>query len=78
MIQATNAFKKLQNIADELIDDRVGIIKFLGEFSREAGAPDFYHFYSEACDKTLKTSGFSWQDEWAHKSNFISKYNRKK
>ncbi|MCZ6801233.1 MAG: YcaO-like family protein [Nitrospirae bacterium] len=55
MIQATNAFKKLQNIADELIDDRVGIIKFLGEFSREAGAPDFYHFYSEACDTTAFT-----------------------
>jgi len=62
MIPATNTFKQLHDMADDLIDTRVGIIKFLGEFPREAGAPDFYHYYSEACD----TNAFTGQKNFAN------------
>jgi len=50
MIHTQSSLKRLIDIADYLVDDRVGIIKFLGEFPRESGAPDFYHYHAQACD----------------------------
>ncbi len=47
----------LPDIAEFLIDDRVGIIHHLKELPKEAGAPDFFHFYAQACN----TSAFSGQ-----------------
>ena len=42
-------------ILDYLVDERVGIVKFLREVPRESGAPDFFHYYAKSCN----TLGFS-------------------
>lgn len=49
MISST-VFHPLFDILDDLVDSKVGIIRHLSEFPREAGAPDFFHFYAESCD----------------------------
>lgn len=33
-----------------LVDERIGIIRHVGELAREAGTPEFFHFYAQACD----------------------------
>jgi ribosomal protein S12 methylthiotransferase accessory factor len=42
--------QRLWNVLESLVDDQVGIVRHVREFSREAGAPDFFHFYAEACN----------------------------
>jgi ribosomal protein S12 methylthiotransferase accessory factor len=45
----------MAGILDHVVDSRVGLIGFLGEEPRDAGAPDFFHFAALAC----KTAAFS-------------------
>ena len=40
----------LSSILDQLFDARVGIINHIGERRRDAGEPNFFHFWSTACD----------------------------
>ena len=47
--------RRLLAMLDDLVDERVGIVRFLREAPREAGAPVFFHFHAKACD----TSAFS-------------------
>lgn len=35
---------------DHLIDDKVGVIRSVAEIPREAGAPEFFHYYADACN----------------------------
>lgn len=50
MIHTQNTFHRLIDIAEYLVDDRLGIIKFLSEFRRESGSPEFFHYCAQACD----------------------------
>jgi len=50
MTQTYSPTKKLFEILDYLIDDHVGVIKYVKELPRESGAPNFFHFYSKACN----------------------------
>jgi ribosomal protein S12 methylthiotransferase accessory factor len=45
----------LREIASDLLDSRLGIVPRVFQIDREAGSPDFFHFYASACD----TQGFS-------------------
>lgn len=40
----------LSSVFDQLFDARVGIINHVGELRRDAGEPNFFHFWSKACD----------------------------
>jgi ribosomal protein S12 methylthiotransferase accessory factor len=62
VIDIKSDYDRLKGIADSLVDDRVGVIKFLGELPRESGAPAFYHFFSQACD----TSAFTRQKNFGN------------
>jgi len=43
-------FAALSMSAQYLVDDRVGIIRFVQEAPREAGDPEFFHYYALACN----------------------------
>lgn len=43
-------FNRLSRIADHLLDEEVGIIRFVKEAPREAGDPAFFHYYAQACN----------------------------
>lgn len=62
MVRTSSSLRRLLDIVDYLVDDRVGVIRHVGEIPREAGAPDFFHFHAQACD----TSAF------CHQKNFAS------
>ena len=40
----------LPDVVEYLLDERLGIIRYVKEVPREAGAPDFFHFYARACN----------------------------
>ena len=40
----------LPDVVEYLVDERIGIIRYVKEVPREAGAPDFFHFYARACN----------------------------
>jgi ribosomal protein S12 methylthiotransferase accessory factor len=44
------------DVAEYLLDESVGIIGHVKELPRDAGAPNFFHFYSEACNTNAFTS----------------------
>jgi len=44
------SFHRLANIADALVDEHVGIVKYVKEFRRESGMPDFFCYYAKACN----------------------------
>ncbi len=46
---------------ESLVDERLGIIRYVKEVPREAGAPDFFHFYARACN----ANAFSRQKNFA-------------
>jgi len=46
---------RLQDIVPWLVDSRVGIIRTVREYHREAGTPDFFHYVGEACDSSAFT-----------------------
>ena len=62
MISTHSSYQRLADVLGYLVDDRVGIIKYVGEFPREAGGPDFFHFFGQACD----TSAFTSQKNFAN------------
>jgi ribosomal protein S12 methylthiotransferase accessory factor len=41
-------FYRLSSIVEHLVDRRVGIVRYVEEVRREAGAPDFFHFQAKA------------------------------
>ena len=55
MIHTDSPARRLFETAEYLIDDRVGIIKRVWEVPKDPGAPDFFHFYAQACDTTAFT-----------------------
>lgn len=40
----------LPDVVEYLVDERIGIIRYVKEVPREAGAPNFFHFYARACN----------------------------
>lgn len=42
------SLQRLANIADCLVDEHVGVVKYVKEFRRESGIPDFFCFYGKA------------------------------
>jgi ribosomal protein S12 methylthiotransferase accessory factor len=48
MSETSYSLQRLYNVIDLLVDERVGIINYAGEMPREAGAPEFFHFYAKA------------------------------
>jgi len=44
------SFHRLANIVDALVDEHVGIVKYVKEFRRESGTPDFFCYYGKACN----------------------------
>lgn len=57
MIASPRSFERLTRVLDDLVDERVGIIRVVEEWPREAGGPEFFHYYAEACN----TEGFTVQ-----------------
>jgi ribosomal protein S12 methylthiotransferase accessory factor len=55
------ALSRLYDVLDELVDRRVGIIRYVEEVPRDAGEPNFFHFWAGACD----TEAFSSQRNFA-------------
>jgi ribosomal protein S12 methylthiotransferase accessory factor len=55
------SFRRLTGLADALVDDRVGIVRYVEELPPEHGAPRFFHYYARACN----TGVFSRQDNFA-------------
>lgn len=53
---------RLAEVVDCLVDDRTGIIRYVQDLPREAGAPEFFHFYAQACN----TRAFSAQENFGH------------
>jgi ribosomal protein S12 methylthiotransferase accessory factor len=51
------AFARMARIIDYVVDGRVGIVGFVGEEPRDAGAPDFFHFAALAAN-TAAFAGF--------------------
>ena len=49
------SFRRLADIIPEVVDSRVGIVKYVMEMPRDAGAPDFFHFYAQACNTSAFT-----------------------
>ncbi|MBM4256624.1 MAG: hypothetical protein FJ147_12105 [Deltaproteobacteria bacterium] len=43
------SFRRLIDILDYLVDDRVGIVRYVQDARREAGVPDFFHYFARAC-----------------------------
>jgi ribosomal protein S12 methylthiotransferase accessory factor len=54
--------RRLIDITDYLVDERVGIVQSVFEISRQAGAPDFFHFYATSCE----TEVFNEQSNFRH------------
>ncbi|MDB5081967.1 MAG: hypothetical protein JWP00_3891 [Chloroflexi bacterium] len=48
MIKSDFSLLRLADILDDLIDDRVGILREVHEVEREAGSPNFFHFMAQA------------------------------
>jgi ribosomal protein S12 methylthiotransferase accessory factor len=45
----------LQDIIPDIVDERVGIVRDVTQLPRDAGAPDFFHFYARACNTAAFT-----------------------
>lgn len=47
-----NVDNRLLSVLDDLIDDHVGIIRFVREAPVQSGMPRFFHYMAQACDTT--------------------------
>ena len=47
--------RRMADVLPDLVDSRVGVVKELTELPRDAGAPDFFHFYAQACNTVAFT-----------------------
>src|SRR6185503_713248 len=61
MIAVETNLNKLFRVVDSLVDERIGILRYVKEALSQAGAPAFFHFYSRACD----TGAFSFHQNFA-------------
>lgn len=61
-MSADGSLNRLLDLVDYLVDSRVGIINQIVENPKEAGMPDFFHYYSTACN----TSAFGKQPNFTH------------
>src|SRR3982751_974465 len=50
MITPQLSLDRLFDRLDEVVDERVGIVRHVEEVPRDVGAPNFFHFYARACD----------------------------
>jgi ribosomal protein S12 methylthiotransferase accessory factor len=44
------SIRRLAEITDSLVDDRVGVLQYVEELAPEPGAPRFFHYYARACN----------------------------
>lgn len=44
------SFRRLSDVLEYLVDPRVGIVRYVQEVPRQAGAPDFFHYRARACN----------------------------
>jgi ribosomal protein S12 methylthiotransferase accessory factor len=56
-LPAGRTFRRLTDVISDVVDPRIGIVRDVTEMPRDAGAPDFFHFYARACN----TAAFSRQ-----------------
>jgi ribosomal protein S12 methylthiotransferase accessory factor len=49
------SLRRLADIIPEVVDARVGIVRDVTQLPRDAGAPDFFHFYARACNTAAFT-----------------------
>ncbi len=56
-MSATSSMRRLVDILDYIVDERVGIVRYIQDARKEAGAPDFFHYFARACN----TRAFSQQ-----------------
>lgn len=54
------SLRRISDVVDYLIDEHTGVIKFLREEYRQAGTPNFFHYYAQACN----TKAFSRQENF--------------
>jgi ribosomal protein S12 methylthiotransferase accessory factor len=47
---AAQPFRRLADVVDLLVDERVGVLKLVAEQPRNAGEPDFFRFVAQACN----------------------------
>jgi len=45
-----SALRRLIDVADCLVDDHVGVVRYVQEVQIESGDPDFFHFSAQACN----------------------------
>lgn len=50
MASMNACFQGLFDVIEDLVDDRVGIIRGVTELPNPSGAPDFFHYAAEACN----------------------------
>jgi len=62
MIAFDESLRQLCNSLDALVDEHVGIIRYVHELPRESGAPDFFHFSAYAAN----TRAFCSQQNFAN------------
>jgi ribosomal protein S12 methylthiotransferase accessory factor len=55
MIGSPTQLQRLYDVLDYLVDENVGVIRFVAETPREPGNPDFFHYFAQVCD----TNAFS-------------------
>jgi len=48
-------FRRLIHVIPDLVDNRVGIVRYVTELPRDAGAPDFFHYYATASNTSAFT-----------------------
>ena len=53
MTAAPPSLRRLIDVFDDLVDDRVGIVERVTEVRPEAGAPEFFHFAAVASEYAL-------------------------
>jgi ribosomal protein S12 methylthiotransferase accessory factor len=50
MIFEQRPWRRLFDALEYILDERVGIVQFVLETSRQPGSPDFFHFFAQACN----------------------------
>lgn len=61
-IRSLGKLHRLSSIADRLIDDRVGVVRYVKELPKDAGAPDLFHYYAQACNTRAFTAQANFSD----------------
>jgi ribosomal protein S12 methylthiotransferase accessory factor len=64
------SLKRLLDVLDSLVDDRVGVVNHLSEAPADAGAPQLFHYYAQASN----TSAFCSQENFVYTGG--ASYNR--